>query len=170
MYVANRMCTSPHYGSVVLNKLLYYIDNTSFVVNGHPISDFVYVKQDHGPTPSPRQFVPLKNQLIEEGHLHVVENQRFGKTQKRLQPTIPASEPYSFSAEEIVLIDEVIGQYCNFTAKEIEDISHEEISWKVAATFEELPYNTYLLTEAEIDHVDIQWAKDRIRDHKVLHN
>ena len=51
LYIANKLKDKPSYGSILLNKALYYIDNYHFLLYGNPISDFKYIKQRMGPIP-----------------------------------------------------------------------------------------------------------------------
>lgn len=161
LYVTSKLKDCPNFGSILLNKILYYIDNIHYLKHGKPISSFSYVKQEMGPTPAPAIFMPLRERLIKAGKLEMEEIERFGKIQKRLV----AKKEYDislFTSLEIELIDMVIDDCKDFTASKISDISHKELAWQLAKPFETLPFNTYLLTQSEIEEDDINWATDRI--------
>lgn len=169
LYVAYKLQDCPSFGSVLLNKALYYIDNISYLKNGGPISSFTYVKQERGPTPNPKAFIPLRERLIQEGKAQMVEVEKFGKIQKRLIPAKDAAVD-RFTPEEIKLIDEIILDCRTYNATQISELSHNEISWQLAQNLEELPFNTFLLTKATLEEDDIVWAKDRIRERNIMRN
>lgn len=157
LHICEQLKGEDTFGSVVLNKVLYYIDNISYLKTGKPISEFTYIKQDMGPTPSPRQFLSLRDKLIAEGRFTILEENCFGKTKKR-----PVSLQYpdldSFSGEEMHLIDSVVNAFKKVNGTDASNFSHEEICWQIARPMEELPFHTYLLTKEPLNESDIEWA------------
>ncbi len=65
----------------------------------------------------------------------------------------------SFSADEIVIIDDVIEFVCcKHTARSISEWTHDEI-WEIAQIGEEIPYMAVLAShQGDIDKTDIAWA------------
>ena len=47
------------------------------------------------------------------------------------------------------------------------ELSHEEISWQLADTMEELPFYTYLLNEEALTDTDINWATQIINERET---
>lgn len=170
LYITSKLKDSPNFGSILLNKALYYIDNIHYLKYGTPISSFKYIKQENGPTPAPEIFMPIREKMIEEGKLEMKEIEKFGKIQKRLI----AKKSYnldSFSPNEVELMDMVIDDCKDLTASKISNISHNEMAWQLAELFEPLPLFTYLLTQSEIEEEDITWANEIIKKYEsAAHN
>lgn len=167
LYVTSKLKDCPNFGSVLLNKVLYYIDNIHYLKHGTPVSSFSYIKQELGPTPDPHVFLLVREKMIKEGKLCVENVEKYGKIQKRL---VAMKNPRieMFSPSEIELIDMVIGDCRDFTASQISNFSHREMAWKLATLFEELPLFTYLLTQSEITEDDITWGRDKISSFRTV--
>lgn len=165
IYLLNKGKSKSNFGATLLNKALYFIDNTHYLKTGTPISSFKYHAQDFGPTPNPYQFLSLKDDLLERDVVTQEEGVHFGRILKRLSPNRPANIA-EFTADEIDLINSVFDEVCEWNAKEISDITHNYPSWKAADSTirEELPFHTFLLTSQEPSKEDIEWAKSVIGD------
>ena len=161
LYVADRLKDLPNYGATLLNKVLYFIDHTNYLVKGHPISNLGYVKQDFGPTPKPSQFLPLKKSLIDNDEMTEIRSDFFGLVQKKC---LPKRKPNTdvFDKDEIILIDQVITVVATHNASSISEISHRFLAWKLAENMEELPFYTFLLTSKVPTENDLSWAKSEI--------
>lgn len=171
LYIAAQLKGCSNFGSVMLNKALFYIDGLYFLKYGTQISSFKYVRQGQGHTVSPSQFMPLRTKMIDEGSAKIEEIPGlFGTTQKKLIP-IKASKKSVFNAKELAVMNSVIADCTKHTAKELSDFSHKEIGWQLAEHLEEIPLFTILLTKAELDEDDYIWANDEIeRLRPVSHN
>lgn len=157
------------FGATLLNKILYYIDNVHYVKYGVPITELTYIGQDKGATPEPSIFLKIRDGLIREKKAELLEVEYFGRIQKRLVTKIePDLE--CFKAEEIALIDDIIDLLKNMNATEISDLSHLQMSWKVAKDKEELPFYTFLLSEDTITDEDISWAKNTITQRRNVYS
>lgn len=161
MYVADRLKDVPNYGATLLNKVLYFIDHTNYLVNKRPISNLNYVKQDFGPTPIPSQFLPLKEDLIDNDEMTEIKSDFFGLVQKKCLPNRKPNTDV-FDKDEIILIDRVIAVVATHNANSISEISHRFLAWKLAENMEKLPYYTFLLTSKAPTDSDIAWANSEI--------
>lgn len=162
IYVAHRLGHRPNYGSTLLNKALYFIDNISYLKSGKPISEFSYIKQEWGPTPEPSLFLSIRDQLIKSGDVVINESDYFGRIQKKV---IPLREPHidSFTKEEIVLMDEVLAGMAEWNGTEASEFSHRFPAWQAATNAEPLPFYTFLLSTKTPAPVDIEWAKSELK-------
>ena len=61
IYISSKLKDKPNYGSTLLGESLCLIDSMSFLKTGHAITDFLYIKQERGPTPNPRQFLLIRD-------------------------------------------------------------------------------------------------------------
>lgn len=161
LYVADRLKDVPNYGATLLNKALYFIDHTNYLVKKESVSNFNYVKQDFGPTPIPSQFLPLKKSLIENDEMTEIKSDFFGLVQKKC---LPKRKPNTdvFDKDEIILIDRVISVIASHNASSISEMSHRFLAWKLAENMEELPLHTFLLTSKAPTEGDVAWAKSEI--------
>lgn len=163
IYIASKLANKPKYGAIMLNKALYLSDSISYLKTGYPISDFKYIKQDKGPTPSPAQFLPLRDELLEK-----ISVDYFGKVQYKFvnkrEPKIDV-----FTPEEIFLIDEVLEKIGDMNGTELSEYTHTLVAWNIANDKQELPLNSFLLTKEEPDAKDLEWAKEAMKKHKSTH-
>jgi hypothetical protein len=162
LYVANKLPAKANYGSTLLNKALYFIDNIAYLKTGNPISEFKYVKQQHGPTPEPVMFLSIKEQLEVSGELEIIEAEYFGRIQKRfIAKRAPSVDV--FTAAQIAIMDDVLSSIGDWNGSEASDFSHQFPAWQVAEDKEELPFFTFLLTSSPPREEDIAWAKSEIK-------
>lgn len=161
LYVAGKLSKEESYGSVLLNKALYFIDNISYLRTGAPVSRFSYVKQELGPTPEPAQFLSLKAELETAGDIEMVRSDYWGRVQKKMIAKRSAKLD-DFKATEIDLIDEVLANIGRFNATQISDISHKFPAWQVAQDKEKLPLFTYLISSKAPTDEDIKWAQSKL--------
>lgn len=161
LYVTEKLKDEPTYGATLLNKALYFIDNISYLNSGKPISELRYIKQEHGPTPRPKDFLPLREDMVAEGELREEKMDFFGRVQKKYIPQRTSNTEF-FSKEEVMLIDNVLSKICKANATDISEFTHTFLAWQLAEHMEELPYFTFLLTSTEPAPADIEWANTQI--------
>jgi len=164
VYIAHTLEDNRNFGSVLLNKIFWHIDNLYFAEHGESITHFTYVKQDQGPTPDPKLFMPLREELITCGVIKLEDRLTIdGKVQKRIT-TNREPDMSQFVPEEMEIIKDVIYDLRWLTAKEASDDSHEYLSWQLADHMEDLPFSTYLLTRAEPSADDLKWAQTKAKE------
>ena len=154
LYVSRKSETDKRFGSVKLNKILFYADFTHYGETGSPITGAEYMKLKLGP--GPRRLMPIRDELIRDDSLAIQEVRYRGWLQKR---TVALREPdlSAFSGTEIAIVDEVIEDFWEADGKMASDFSHEFLGWKIANDGDEIPYESVFvsertLTSAEKDH------------------
>lgn len=169
LYIAEKLEEDPNYGATLLNKVLYFIDNINYLQNGETISNFKYVKQDHGPTPKPKEFLALRDHLIAKEDLIEEKVSFFGRVQKKYVSQRKADLEV-FTPNEISLIDHVIDVFKenNLNATKVSNITHELLSFKLAESFEEIPFSAYMLTQGDPTEEDIAWANEEIDKYESM--
>lgn len=155
MYIADRLKQSPTYGYIVLNKMLYFSDSIMYLKTGTQITSFTYVKQIFGPTPKPSQFLSLRSDMIRYGLAKEVNNEFFGKLQKRL---IPLKAPIltKIQPEELSLMNEVIDDLQVLNGRELSDMTHLSLAYRIPELQEEIPISAYMLAQDEVSDDDIR--------------
>lgn len=161
LYIATKLKSNNSFGSIMLNKILYYADNIHYLKYGRAISSFQYVKQERGPTPAPSEFLPLRQKLIREGKLREEVTDKYIQTRKRLVPLKQCTTTF-FSSEELAVIDSVIDDLKDKSAVELSDLSHCELGWLLTKIGEQIPYHAYLVSVPDLSENDFVWAESEL--------
>tara|TARA_R100000935_G_scaffold37130_1_gene58192 strand:+ start:4624 stop:5145 length:522 start_codon:yes stop_codon:yes gene_type:complete len=164
LYVCDKLKNEDTFGSTVFNKVLYYVDNISYLKTGKTISEFKYIKQKNGPTPEPRQFLSLRDSMMLAQKFRIDEKDYFGKIKK--VPTNTVEPDVScFNKSERELIDSIITAFKTINGTVASDFSHSEIAWDIAKDREELPLYTYMLSAESATENDVEWANSVVNVH-----
>ena len=155
LYVAEKLLTDPPGGATKLNKVLYFAEFSSIRAHGSPITGVAYQKLANGP--APRRLVPVRDRLIDDGAALLRMDNYFGKPLQRLIP-LRHAEVSRFSAEELEIIDQVIGALWGKTANEVSRMSHDEQGWKIVEEGEDIPLATAYLAKKAV-------LTDNVRKH-----
>jgi hypothetical protein len=142
IFIALQCQDDPWFGATKLNKLLFYSDFIAYSKFGRAITWHTYQRLDNGP--APRRMLPMLSELEREGSIVRVERDRFGKTQKTAIARREANLE-GFSGEEIGLVASLIKQCWGKSARQISDLSHSFIGWKIAGSNEDIPYEMALV-------------------------
>lgn len=67
LYISQKCADDSTFGSVKLNKILFFSDFLTYAEFGEPITGFVYQKLANGPAPN--RLLPIRNDMIEKGDL-----------------------------------------------------------------------------------------------------
>ncbi|MFB6319968.1 Panacea domain-containing protein [Saccharicrinis sp. FJH54] len=167
IYIADKLKNVETYGATMLNKAFYYIDNYNYLRTGHPITNFTYIKQDHGPTPNPYQFLSLKEKLISEGKIYEESKDHHGYIQRKCLTSLKANTSV-FDENEMELIDNLLNELKGYNASELSEITHTHPSWQIAMDKEELPFYSFFVTKVEPGDEDIDWAIQEIELYETV--
>ncbi len=161
VYIATRSTDDPTFGSVKLNKVLYYSDFASYRLLGKPITGATYQKLREGP--APRELLECRSDLIASGTATIQLRPYFTRMQKTLvisPERVPDTE--IFDPGELQLVDEVMDFFRGKTAREVSDLSHREPGWILATDRETIPYETAWLSsdpiEQDIEEMGLSFA------------
>jgi hypothetical protein len=165
IYITAKWRDKPKCGAIHLNKALCLSDVFSYRQTGKQITNLTYIKQEFGPTPNPRQFLPIRNFLIEQGDAELLDVHYFGQVQKRLVPKRPPNLEL-FTKDEIVLIDQVLEEIAEKSATDLSDYTHRMLAYNFADEKEELPLFSFLLTSVDPEPEDYEWAEKTIKEYE----
>jgi hypothetical protein len=150
LYVAKRTQHDRTAGATKLNKYLYFADFAAMRRLGHAITGAEYQKLPQGP--APRRLVPVRAQLVGTGDARLEERtDAFGFVHQDL---IPQREPRTelFSAEELEIVDEIIDELRDLSAKQASGLSHREAGWQLVGPGETIPYElAFVLAPSDAD-------------------
>ncbi len=142
----------PTYGSVKLNKILYFADFMAYRELGKPITGATYFKLAEGP--APRRLLAARRALVEEGRLAIEHRPYFQGVQKRPTVVGPGSQRELFSDDELHIVTAIVEYFRGKSARDVSDISHREPGWILAEEREDIPYETAWLSQDPVDQTD----------------
>lgn len=157
LYVCAASESDEAFGSVKLNKLLFYSDFLTYLRHGVSITGQEYQKLKNGP--APRLMLPLLNDMQTEGQVAMAERRYFGHPQKR-PVALREADLTKFSAQEIAVVNQVLRTFQRQNGTEISALSHNFSGWQFAEEGETIPYSSVLLHRRELTAQERQWAHD----------
>ncbi len=118
-------------------KLLWYIDEVSFMQHGKAMTGLVYQHKPYGALPV------AHNELIRLKGLSVTEEEKDDYVAYRIASTMDFEEvKEQFSQREMTVLDTVINKFSNYSTKEIVSYMHEEIAYKITNDNEIIPFSS----------------------------
>lgn len=160
LYILERCAGKPNVGETVLYKLLYFCDFNYYEIYETHLTGARYKKLSYGPVP--HDMSAIVNKMASSGQLQKVKSEYFGKPQTRYLPLIKP-DLTTFSAAEKDVIDSVIDQMSDWSAKAISDYSHNDKPWRATelndhidyelAFYRRPPYSVRVYEEDEQDNI-----------------
>ncbi len=123
-------------GKTKLMKLLYLIDFIAYEKTGKPITNDTYEHWALGPVP---KNVWKKCDALLAGIIKQVAEERTTGKYTKFVPTKPADLSV-FTKREREIIDEVIEKYGHIYQRELVNIVHDELPYKLTRKNERIPY------------------------------
>lgn len=143
LYIAQKSADDPRFGAVKLNKILFFSDFIAYRRLGKPITGATYQRLNEGP--APRQMMPTRRIMVSMRELDIELRPYFNGLQQRIVALRPAKLGV-FSADELEIVDEVIAELWDMTARDVSDYSHRELGWILAKPGDVIPYETAWLS------------------------
>lgn len=147
LYIAESSRSDPRFGTVKLNKLLYYSDFEAYRRLGEPITAATYRKMVEGP--APLQMLTQRRIMLDSGEVSMGYQHYFTGVLPRLVPGRPARREL-FAPEELEIVDQVIDGMWHMTEREAAEFSQRELGWLAAHAGEEIPYPTAWLSPGPV--------------------
>jgi len=146
LHIAKKSETTPCFGSIKMNKVLFYSDFLWYAATGQSITGTTYVKRDRGP--APRGLLPVQEKMLADKAATLEHRPVFPRGwEKRLIPSRPAQLNGLFDADQIAFVDTVIESIAPLTSKQVSDGTHQHLGWRLADYNEEIPYFTVFLND-----------------------
>jgi hypothetical protein len=142
LHVAQRLRNDRAGGATKLNKVLFFAEFTHLRRHHRVISGCEFQKLGHGP--APRQLLPVRGRLVEQGDAQLVSEDFLGRPQHRLLP-LRQADLSVFSANELGTIDDVLDQLDGMTGTQVSELSHQEPGWRLTEPGETIPFATAFL-------------------------
>jgi hypothetical protein len=160
LYVARESMADAAFGRAKLNQVLFCADFVAYATTGSSISGQAYVKQPEGPVPDgvDEALVVLQSR----GDLVVAKLSYHGRKQERPLPLRDARLS-AFSGEEIAIVDRVVRETQGRSPKDVSDLFHDFVGWRVAGLGEVIPYETVFLEDGEPTEEQIAHAQTLVQ-------
>lgn len=130
LYIADK--TKGTFGSIKINKTIYYADLEAFKEFGTSITGAQHHKIKMGPVP--KHILMAERKLQDSQALEIEQN---GMSHNRIARRAPDLE--MFSRNELAILDRFINEIAPKTAMQVSDESHD-IRWDVVRNQDLLPY------------------------------
>lgn len=157
LYICKSSEADEAFGSIKLNKLLFFSDFLFYLEQGISITGQEYQKLKNGP--APRVMLPLLNDMQAAQQLAVAKRSYFGRIQKR-PIALREANLVHFSGQEIAVADSVMRTLTGHNGMEISELSHQFVGWELAEEGETIPYSTALLRSTSLTAQERQWAQE----------
>ncbi len=145
LYILEKCAGKPNVGETVLYKLLYFSDFNYYEMYEEHLTGAKYRKLPYGPVP--QQLDVIIDQMIKKGLLQRVKTDYHGYPQTRYLP-LEKADLTELKASEKEVIDRVIDQLSDWSAKAISSYSHKDLPWLASKEGEEINYELAFYREA----------------------
>lgn len=142
LFIASRSTDDERFGSVKLNKLLFFSDFLAFAELGTSITGHPYQKLPKGP--APKRLLPILEAMQEDRIFAISERDCWGHSRK-VPIALRSANVKIFTAEEIALVTDVLENLYRKNAKGISTLSYRFPWWDHIADGEIIPYEAALL-------------------------
>jgi transcriptional regulator with XRE-family HTH domain len=160
LYILEQCAGKPNVGETVLHKLLYFCDFNYYELYEEHLTGVKYKKLSFGP--APYNFESMLIDMIDRGELQQIKTSYHSMPQIRYLP-LKEADLKTFSAAAMEVIDRVIIQYSNSTAKMISEIAQNDKPWRATeenepidyelAFYRRPPYSVRVYEEDEQDNI-----------------
>ncbi len=145
LYILENCAGKPNVGETLLYKLLYFSDFNYYELHEEHLSGATYRKLPFGPVP--KNLDTIIKSMIDEGELKRIKTQYHNYPQTRYLP-LRKADLTEFKASEKDVIDKVIDQFSDWSAKAISDYSHKDIPWVASKDGKVINYELVFYREA----------------------
>lgn len=160
LYISDKCEMDEYFGAIKLNKILFFADFLQYQRSGHSITGQEYQRLQNGP--APRRLLPVRSDLERDGELVVKKRYIPGGYEQARTVAIREPDLTGFSGDEIAMVDYVIGELWNHTARDASDLSHTLTGWKLAADGATIPYETVFLSERALTKEEAEYARELV--------
>jgi len=145
LYVLENCAGKPNVGETLLYKLLYFSDFNYYELHEEHLSGATYRKLPFGPVP--KNLDTIIKRMIDKGELIRIKTEYHNYPQTRYIP-LRKADLTELKASEKDVIDKVIDQFSDWSARAISDYSHKDIPWLASKDGKEINYDLVFYREA----------------------
>lgn len=145
LFVARQCEPDATFGSVKLNKILFFSDFDAFSGLGTSITGARYQHLPEGPALA--AMVPLVRDIQSAGLAREIAGTE-GPKHRRLVALADADVDL-FSPHELAIVTHWITTFWGMSARDVSDFAHETVAWRITHDRQEIPYGTALISTDE---------------------
>jgi hypothetical protein len=160
LFIARRCEGDPTFGSIKLNKILWYSDFAAFASLGKSITGARYQHLPEGPALV--AMVPVLRDMTIEQEIREVRGTEGPKHRRAVALREP--DLSLFEAEEVGIVTEFITELWAVPAHEVSALSHETMAWRLTEDRQEIPYGMAFLSAEEPTEEDLAWLRSVAND------
>ncbi len=116
-------------------KLMYFIDFAFYAEHKRSLSGAEYYNWPYGPVPMDKQQYSIEN-IIDKG-AHETLWRKIDEKHVQIQ-TLANTD--NFKDAELIVIENILSRYGGLSGKELVDLSHEDMPWKMTKEGEKIEY------------------------------
>jgi len=146
LYILEKVGALPNVGKTVLFKLLYFIDFDYYEKYETQLMGATYRKEAYGPLPV--EFSAIVAQMERNGELQEVRGTYHDLEQIKYLPLRSPNLEVFRDARETAMIDDVLRRHARRGAKEISELAHRDVPWKVHDMHEVIDYESVFYRDA----------------------
>jgi hypothetical protein len=163
LYIADKCALHKRFGTVKLNKILFFSDFIAYATLGRAITGVEYLALEAGP--APRRMPAVKEAMFQRREIaDQVRTVDGGYTEHRV---VASTKPDLdlFSGAEIAIVDAVIEEFRNKTAADVSFLSHA-LPWRIGRRATgTIPYETAFVSDAQPTDFQIARGRELIEKH-----
>jgi hypothetical protein len=141
--LASRSKDDPKFGSIKLNKLLFYCDYISYLILGQPITGQEYFALPNGP--ALRHKARFWNVMEKRKVIAVRKEPTFFDTEREITLALREPNVALFSSEQLDVIYRVLEQCRDKDGTELSELTHRFPGWRLSRERETIPYSIALV-------------------------
>lgn len=157
LYISQQYANDSNFGSVKLNKALFFPDFSAYASWGETITGAQYQHLPEGPTVV--RMLPVLDALKDERSIAIQPVNHFGFTQKR-PVNLRQPDLIHFTGREIALVDAWLEKLRPMNATEVSDLSHKTAGWRTTKNGDIISPNTVFIGWAEPSTAEIMRGQE----------
>ncbi len=146
LYILERCAGKPNLGETLVYKMLYFSDFNYYELYEEHLTGAKYYKLPYGPVPHNVQSI-INKMISEDKSIKRIKTDYHNYKQTRYIP-LKKANLQELKASETEILDHVIEQFSDWSARAISEYSHKDIPWLVSKEGEEINYELALYREA----------------------
>jgi len=154
--LASRSQSDPLFGSVKLNKLLFYCDFLAYAALGKPITGQQYFALANGP--ALKRKTTLWHTMEKKKDIAVRREDTRFNTQRETTLALRNPDVTVFSSPELDLIYRVLVNCKDMDGNDLSELSHRFPGWELAREKEPIPYTVALIGGRPPSHAEVKIA------------
>jgi hypothetical protein len=163
VHIAQHSADDRYFGQVKLAKILYFADFNAYRRVGQSITGAEYYKLPEGP--APRELLKEIDALVRDGSLVLEPGEAFIYVQHRILAKRDP-QPGVLSEMTIAILNEVVEALRGKTAREVIELSRQQMGYKLVKDLATIPYETAWFSNEPLTQEEVEIGSVVARYHE----